>query len=310
MPGVKTNEREGTRAVLRHSRISASKVRQVLDLIRGQDVDRAAEILQLARPRGRGHRRQGAGLGGGQRRPQRRARRRGTVRVGLLRRRGHHPQAVASPGPGPGHADPQADLPHHHHREPPPRGSHRPTPGRAGGQRRPALPPGGRLPPAPAGRADRRHRPPMPTTDTGAEAARGRGFDADDVATEAEAGSTLEGPRPTSTTRASPTRPTPTTSRRGRRGRNRRDRDRTRSTRPTSRQTATADGRAGREGQVDGPEGKPLRVPARRHHRLEVALVRGAQLPELRDRGLEDPRLPDVAARVGRRQPDRDRAHP
>ncbi len=47
MPGVKTNEREGTRAVLRHGRISASKVRQVLDQIRGQDVDRAAETLNL-----------------------------------------------------------------------------------------------------------------------------------------------------------------------------------------------------------------------------------------------------------------------
>jgi large subunit ribosomal protein L22 len=47
VPGVKTNERPGTRAVLRHSRMSASKVRQVLDLIRGEDVDRAAEILSL-----------------------------------------------------------------------------------------------------------------------------------------------------------------------------------------------------------------------------------------------------------------------
>jgi large subunit ribosomal protein L22 len=47
VPGVKTNEREGTRAVLRHSRMSAYKVRQVLDLIRGVDVDRAAEILDL-----------------------------------------------------------------------------------------------------------------------------------------------------------------------------------------------------------------------------------------------------------------------
>src|SRR5580700_896249 len=47
VPGVKTNEREGTRAVLRHSRMSPYKVRQVLDLIRGQDVDRAAEILSL-----------------------------------------------------------------------------------------------------------------------------------------------------------------------------------------------------------------------------------------------------------------------
>ncbi|MGD0311043.1 MAG: 50S ribosomal protein L22 [Acidimicrobiales bacterium] len=47
VPGVKTNERPGTRAVLRHSRMSASKVRQVLDQIRGEDVDRAAEILSL-----------------------------------------------------------------------------------------------------------------------------------------------------------------------------------------------------------------------------------------------------------------------
>lgn len=45
--GVKTNEREGTRAVLRHSRMSASKARQVLDQIRGMDADRAAETLRL-----------------------------------------------------------------------------------------------------------------------------------------------------------------------------------------------------------------------------------------------------------------------
>jgi large subunit ribosomal protein L22 len=45
MMATKTNERPGTRAVLRHSGLSASKARQVLDLIRGQDVDRAAEIL-------------------------------------------------------------------------------------------------------------------------------------------------------------------------------------------------------------------------------------------------------------------------
>ncbi len=46
MPGVKTNERPGTRAVLRHYRMSATKARQVLDLIRGEDVDRAADILR------------------------------------------------------------------------------------------------------------------------------------------------------------------------------------------------------------------------------------------------------------------------
>jgi large subunit ribosomal protein L22 len=43
---VKTNERPGTKAVLRYDRSSASKTRQVLDLIRGQDADRAAQILR------------------------------------------------------------------------------------------------------------------------------------------------------------------------------------------------------------------------------------------------------------------------
>jgi large subunit ribosomal protein L22 len=46
MPGVKTNERPGTRAVLRHCRMSATKARVVLNLIRGRDVDHAAEILR------------------------------------------------------------------------------------------------------------------------------------------------------------------------------------------------------------------------------------------------------------------------
>ena len=45
MPGLKTNEQPGTRAVLRHFRMSATKARQVLDLVRGQEVDRAADIL-------------------------------------------------------------------------------------------------------------------------------------------------------------------------------------------------------------------------------------------------------------------------
>jgi len=50
MPGLKTNEVAGTRAVLRHYRMSAYKARQVLDLVRGQDVDRAEETLR-ATPR-------------------------------------------------------------------------------------------------------------------------------------------------------------------------------------------------------------------------------------------------------------------
>jgi len=45
MTGLKTNEREGTRAVLRHFHMSASKARVVLDLIRGEDVVTARDIL-------------------------------------------------------------------------------------------------------------------------------------------------------------------------------------------------------------------------------------------------------------------------
>lgn len=45
MPGVKTNEREGTRALLRGAGFPANKARAVLDLIRGVDVARARDIL-------------------------------------------------------------------------------------------------------------------------------------------------------------------------------------------------------------------------------------------------------------------------
>jgi large subunit ribosomal protein L22 len=45
MTATKTNERPGTRAMHRYCGMSASKARQVLDLIRGEDVQRAAEIL-------------------------------------------------------------------------------------------------------------------------------------------------------------------------------------------------------------------------------------------------------------------------
>ncbi|MEA3076454.1 MAG: large subunit ribosomal protein [Actinomycetota bacterium] len=48
MTGVKTNERPGTRAVAKYIRISPYKVRVVLDLIRGQHVLRAGEILKFS----------------------------------------------------------------------------------------------------------------------------------------------------------------------------------------------------------------------------------------------------------------------
>ena len=45
--GVKTNERPGTRAQVRYVRMSAYKAREVLDLIRGKEVQQADEILQF-----------------------------------------------------------------------------------------------------------------------------------------------------------------------------------------------------------------------------------------------------------------------
>jgi large subunit ribosomal protein L22 len=43
---VKTNERPGTRAMLRHSPMSSYKVREVLDLIRGLDYVAASDVLE------------------------------------------------------------------------------------------------------------------------------------------------------------------------------------------------------------------------------------------------------------------------
>ena len=48
MTGVKTNERPGTRAQVRHVRMSAYKAREVLNLIRGKDVETAREILRFS----------------------------------------------------------------------------------------------------------------------------------------------------------------------------------------------------------------------------------------------------------------------
>jgi large subunit ribosomal protein L22 len=44
---TKTNEQPGTRAQVRHARFSASKAREVLDLIRGLPVGEAADVLQF-----------------------------------------------------------------------------------------------------------------------------------------------------------------------------------------------------------------------------------------------------------------------
>jgi large subunit ribosomal protein L22 len=47
MTGTKTNERPGVRAQHRHARFSATKAREVLDLIRGKSVGEARTILQF-----------------------------------------------------------------------------------------------------------------------------------------------------------------------------------------------------------------------------------------------------------------------
>jgi large subunit ribosomal protein L22 len=47
MTGTRTNERPGTRAQVRHVRMSAYKAREVLDLIRGLPVAEAAAVLQF-----------------------------------------------------------------------------------------------------------------------------------------------------------------------------------------------------------------------------------------------------------------------
>lgn len=48
MTGMKTNERPGTRAQVRYLRMSASKARVVLDLIRGKSVAEASQILAFS----------------------------------------------------------------------------------------------------------------------------------------------------------------------------------------------------------------------------------------------------------------------
>ena len=121
MTGPKTNERPGERAAPRprqYVRVSASKAREVLDLIRGLDVARGRRGAAVHRARCRHPDPQGARLGRRQRRAQRRAGPRRALRLGLLRRRGPDAEALPPRARGRATPDPQAHLPHHGHREP------------------------------------------------------------------------------------------------------------------------------------------------------------------------------------------------
>ena len=108
----KTNERPGTRAVLRHCSMSASKARacSTSSGARTSSGPRDPRRRPSARPP------RSSARSSPRPWPTRRtttAGRRGALRLGLLRRRGCHHEALPAPRPGPGHADPQAHLPHH-----------------------------------------------------------------------------------------------------------------------------------------------------------------------------------------------------
>ena len=287
---------QGARGARPHPR--QARVAQADEIL--QFVERDVAIVDPQVPR----------LGGGQRRAQRRHRSRRALRLGLLRRRGPDAEALAPPGPRPGHAHPQAHLPHHDHREPP-----RPRSSSAARQRR-GQPTAGRAPVA-AGRAAARParracrhaaaraaKPPRPTTRPRGRRARSRPRRRTRPSTDA-----------VETTRSTKS----IDDRRGHR------RSRPRST-AADEHESTADAEAderrrgadadgaddARRTTSDGPEGQPLRVPPRRHHRLEVALVR-ATARSTRDYVIEDWKIRNyLMTRAAARgdQPHRGRAHP
>ena len=243
----------------------------MLDLVRGKDVQRAAEILD-------GTEREAAEVIG-------------KVLSSAVANAAHNDQqdpdelyvsacfadegatheALAPPGARPRHADPQAHVPHHDRREP---AAGRPAGAAPHAQEaveRQPVPPGRRLAPA--------RRPVGPPVATSCRPGRRPASRRPPPTAEAdEAGGRATRP---STDRA--TRPTTDEAgdeadaddgRRSRRTPDGRRRDGCRRQR-RGRPTPTRPTRPRRRAS-DGPEGQPLRVPPRDHHRLEVALVRRA----------------------------------
>ena len=311
--GEHTNERPGTRALAKFIRMSASKARAVLDLIRDKDVRAADEILQFSE-------------------------RDAAIVVRKLLRsavanaehndgqsaddlfvsacfadEGKTHPALPAPRPGPGHPHPQAHLPHHDHREPDARRGPRPAPGQG---RHPSGQPGRAA--APASRRPRSDDPPAPPGPRAGRRRRGHRGDDDD-----RGGPRTAEDRPRTASRGRD---------RGRRGssttqaeaveavedleaedaavedaaveRVRCERRRGQP-RPSRRSPAEDDRGGGHRGRgrrrtrrrPDGTEGQPVRVPPRGHHRLEVALVLRPGVHGVPHRGLEDPPLPHDRAR-------------
>ena len=307
MTGPKTNERPGTRAVHRYSGMSASKARQVLDLIRGADVQRAAEILN-------GTEREAAEVIGkvltsavsnaahnDQQNPEelyvsacyadegatmKRWRPRARGRATRIRKRTCHITIVVSRLPSD-----QLAL--------------RRTRMEAVSANRSRRVDASRRRADLSGRLSRRRA-------AQAEAAAAAAAEEEAAASQANTEADVETKEPTDAPPApesvheeaeadadSDATATGDTGDIARRHGDMRDQRHGRHRRHGTDRRGRRDRR---EGRVNGPKGKPLRVPARDHDRLEVALVRGASLQGIRGRGLEDPRLPDAPARSGRRR--------
>ncbi len=125
-----------TTARLRYVSVSPPKMRLVLELIRGQDVETARDTLRFCDRSAAGTIAKLLDSAGRERRAQRRDPRGEALHRPRLRGRGPHPEAVAAPGPGPGGPDPQADQPRHARRRPLRRGRPRAAPPFRGGRAR------------------------------------------------------------------------------------------------------------------------------------------------------------------------------
>ena len=194
------------------------------------------------------------------------------VRLGLLRRRGPDAQALAPPGPRPGHPHPQAHLPHHGHREP-----------LLADELSAAASASGRAPAAPRARrrASRRAAAAAAGGGRGRRRRRRRGAPSRDEADAARPTTDGRGRgrrgrprrRRRGDRRGADEAPTSTTSAEHRRGRGRRDRER----RPTEaddrrgHEAASAGRRAGRRHRGRAPE--LAETPAPRRPRADEAPI-------------------------------------